>query len=147
MADVAQGIVGIEIDPGVIERGCNLGEIPAAGFHDAFVDFHQVYSLYTVVFDQFIYYPSVSGTEDQDALGVRIHCHRHVGKHFVVDELIPFGEDDVAVHCKHPSELQGVEDIHPSEIVLVGIEVLVHLDGELYIACVMFTEPKFHSSR
>ena len=130
--------------PAVIHPAGIAGQVGAAGLHHLGIHLHQVDPLHPVVAGQLPHHAAVAGTNDEDVLGLFVHGHWDVDDHFVVDELVPLGEHDVAVQGEHPAELGRLKNINALVIALLGVELPVDPDAVLHIRGVKFRKPKFH---
>jgi hypothetical protein len=48
--------------------------------------------------------------------------------HFVVDELILFGEHHIAVKSEETSELLGIENVDTLEFAVSAVKLMIHLN-------------------
>ena len=102
-ADEFEGVLKVDVYPPVVHAAGVAGQEGAAGLHHLRVHLHKVDAPHPVVAGQLPHHAAVPRADDQNVLDAGVYRHGHVGHHFVVDELIPFGEDDVAVHGQKAS--------------------------------------------
>ena len=81
---------------------------------------------------------AVPRADHKDVAHLRMHGHGHVGDHFMVNELILFGEHHVAVEREEAAEFRRFKHIDALEFAFAGIELVVHTDRELHIRCLRF---------
>ena len=69
---------------------------------------------------------SVACADNEDIFRVGMNCHRHMSYHFVVDELILFGEHHIAVKREKASELWRLENIYSLKLALSAVKLLIY---------------------
>ena len=143
-ADILEGVLKIDVHPAVIHAAGVAGQEGAAGFHHLRVHLHKVDALHPVVAGQLPHHAAVSGTDDQDVLGLLVDGHGHMHDHLVVDELVALGQHHVAVQGQHPAELRGLKDVDALIVALLGVELSAHPDAVLHVRGVKLGKPKFH---
>ena len=87
---------------------------------------------------------AVTGTDDQDILGLLVHGHGHMHDHLVVDELVALGQHDVAVQRQHTAKLRCFKNVDALIVALLGVKLAVDPDAVLDIRGVKFRKPHFH---
>ena len=130
--------------PAVVHAAGVAGQVGAAGLHHLGVHLHQVDALHPVVAGQLPHHAPVSGTDDQDVLGLLVHGHGHMHDHLVVDELVALGQHHVAVQGQHPAKLRGFKDVDALIVALLGVELSAHPDAVLHVRGVKLGKPEFH---
>ena len=120
------------------------GQVGAASFNNLGVHFHQVNALHTVIAGQFPHNAAIARADDEDVLCASVHRHRHMGDHFIVNELIALRQHDIAVQRKHPAKFRRFKNIDALVIALLGVELFVHPDAVLHVRGVKLGKPEFH---
>ena len=87
---------------------------------------------------------AVTAADHQNVLHIRMHGHRHMDDHFIIDKLVLFGEDDAAVGNEKAPELRGIKDVDALKIALSAVKLFLAADGRLDIVCMHFGKPEFH---
>jgi hypothetical protein len=128
----------------VIHTAGVAGQVGAASFNNLGVHFHQVNALHTVIAGQFPHNAAIARADDEDVLCASVHRHRHMGDHFIVNELIALRQHDIAVQRKHPAKFRRFKNINALVVALFGIELAVDPDAVLYIGGMKFRKPHFH---
>ena len=132
-ADEPQGVVEVDVHPGVIQAAGVLRQIAPAGLHHLLVHLHQVDGPDALVPGQLLHHAAVPRTDDQHVLHMGVDGHRHVGDHLVIDELVPLSEHHIAVQGQDLAELWGVVDVDLLVLAPVGVEVPVHPHAVLHV--------------
>jgi len=87
------GAVGnVERDAGVRPRLGAPGKVLLARFNDAAIEIDVIHVRDRVVFENFVQDVPVAAADNQDALGMRVLKHGHVGHHFIVRVRVSFRE-------------------------------------------------------
>ena len=90
-ADELERVLKVDVHPAVVHPAGVAGQIGAAGLHHLGVHLHQVDALHPVVAGQLPHHAPVSGTDDQDILGLLVDRHGHMHDHLVIDEFVALG--------------------------------------------------------
>ena len=95
----------------VLQLGGRKRQVLLRKHHHILIDFHEVDSFNGTILGEFTHRAAVSSPDDEDVPDVRMHGHRHVGEHLVVDELVLFGDEEFAVKDEDASVGGRVEDV------------------------------------
>ena len=144
LADELECVFVIDMHAAVIHTAGVAGQVGAASFNNLGVHFHQVNALHTVIAGQFPHNAAIARADDEDVLCASVHRHRHMGDHFIVNELIALRQHDIAVQRKHPAKFRRFKNINALVVTLFGIELAVDPDAVLYIGGMKFRKPHFH---
>ena len=90
---------------------------------------------------QFPDHAAISGSDDQHAFYVWMHCHGNMGDHFMIDELVFFRHHKISVKDKNPAKFRRFKDINPLEFTLRGIKMSIHPYGEFHIGGMRLGKP------
>ena len=121
-----------DIDPLVCQAVGDLRDIFPAYLHEQRIRLHHVDLLDIVILDQLPDDASVAPAHDKHFLYIRVHCHRHVGDHLVVDELIPLCQHQIPVHHKDLPEIFRLQHINPLHLALGAEKLLFDAYGQLH---------------
>ena len=123
--------------------GCER-EILAADVRYFLVDVHEVDALYVVVTDQLAARSAVAAAYDEHVADVRVHRHRDVRYHFVIDELVLFRQHHIAVEDEKPPEFGRIEHVYALKIAAPAAQLFIHFYRELDVFGVFFGKPQIH---
>ena len=70
-----------------------------------------------------------------------MNCHRDVGYHLVIDELVLFGEHHIAVEGEEASEFLGIENVDALEFAVSAVQLMIDLYRKLNIGSMSLREP------
>ena len=129
----------------IIQSFRRFGEKLAADLDEHFVRFDDVDLLDFWVVAQFLGDAAVAAADDEHLFHVRVHRHGDVDDHFVVDELVLFGEYNLPVKADKPPQIDGVEHVHLLVVALPAEQLLRHADREFYVGGMYIGKPHFHS--
>ena len=135
----------MDMDTAVIEAAGIARQIIAAGLDNGRIHFYQINRPHPVVARQFPHDAAISGADDQYVLALLMDRHGHMGNHFVINELIPFGEHDVAIEGQDTAKFRCFKNIDALIFALPGIQMAVDPDAVFDIRRVKFTKPKLHA--
>jgi hypothetical protein len=130
-------VLGQELEPvtdkdgnlGVLEDGRHVREVLLRDPDDGLVDITERNVLDRVVLEDLSNNSTVTSTDDEDVLGVRVRSHGQVGDHLLVRELVTLGALDDAVEDEDVSVGRGSEDEDVLVQGLLGVEDLFDLEG------------------
>ena len=143
-ADVFQTVLVVDVHPGIVQLAGGLGQVFPADLHHLGVDLHHVDGFDLRVAGQLPDHAAVPGADHQHPPHMRVYRHWHMGDHFVVDELVLFGEHHVAVQRQKPAELRRFKHVDALEFALPAVQLLIHPDGQLYVGGLRFGKPELH---
>ena len=122
----------------------NLRNIFPAHLHKQRIRLHHVDRLYRVIFDQLSDDSAVAPSYYKHPFYIRMHRHRHMGDHLMVDKFIPLGQHQISVHDKDLSEVFRLKDVDPLDIALGAEELFLNADGQLHAVRMYIRKPHFH---
>lgn len=130
-------VLGQELEPvtdkdgnlGVLEDGRHVREVLLRDPDDGLVDITEGNVLDRVVLEDLSDDTTVTSTDDENVLGVRVRSHGQVGNHLLVGELVTLGALDDAVEDEDVAVGRGTEDEDVLVEGLFGVKDLFDLKG------------------
>ena len=136
----------IDVDSAVRQAVGDLRDIFSAHLHQKRVRLHHIDLFDRIILDQLTDHASVSAAHDKDLLHIRVHRHRHMSDHLVIDELIPLSEHQISVHDQDLAEISGLQHIDTLDFALRAEQLLFNTDGQLHTVRMDIRKPHFHLS-
>ena len=99
-----------------------------ADIHHLFIRLHYIDMLYLRIGSKTAGYSAITATDDENFLYIRMHCHWNMDHHLVVDELIRFREDDLAVKHQEFTERFRLENIYLLKLTHCVIQLVCNTD-------------------
>lgn len=113
---------------GVLETNAHAGEVLLGDTDDGLVNVTQDGLLDGLVLDDLTEDTTVTTTNDEDLLGVRVSVHGQVGDHLLVGELIALGALDNVVQDQNGAVVAALEDENILVLGLLVVQDLVNLE-------------------
>ena len=143
-AQEAQAVLVVYFNAFVFQPLRRFGKELSAHVHEHGVCFHDVYALDFRVCAQLLGHAAVAAAYDEHAAHARVHRHGHVHDHFVVYELVLFGEYDVAVQAYEPPEIDGIEHVDLSVIACAAEKLTRHAYVQPDVRSAEIRKPYLH---
>ena len=96
-AQRAQSVLIVDRHARIVKTFCVIGKIFAADLDEHLIRLDHVDRFDLVIIRKLTRDTAVAAADDQHMLDIRMHCHRDMHDHFIIDELVLLGEDHAAV--------------------------------------------------
>ena len=134
----------IDLHPRVVQAAGHLRKILPAYLHQQRIHLHHVNLTDLFVFHKLPHHTAVSAADNQHLLHVRMHGHRHMADHFMIDKFIHLRQHQISVGHQNFPEFPGFQHIDPLILALGGEKLPFNLDGQLHILRMHIGKPHFH---
>ena len=105
------------------------------------VRFYYVDFLYFIIMRQLARYTAVAAADYQYLAHMRMHCHRHMDNHFVINKFVLFRKDYGTVTADKATEFLGFKNVYSLEIRIRTEKLLFDFDIQLHIFCMIVRKP------
>ena len=120
--------------------GC-FWKILLADLNYLLVNFHHINVFNSAVSGQLTDYSPVTRTDNKHVFYMGIYRHGNMNNHFVINELVLFRKHHIAVKSEKSAEFLRLKNVNALKIAFAAVKLFVHLNGQLYVFCMKFTEP------
>ena len=129
----------------IVQPLCRLWKELLACLNEHGVLLNDIYAFYCIVVDKLFGNSSVTSTDNKHLLDMRVHRHRHMHHHLIVNKTILLGKNNTSVKCKKLPELRRSKDIYSLIFALSRIELSLHADIKTHMRRMIFRKPNFHN--
>ena len=143
-AHVAESLLEPHLDALVLQLRGRERQVLLREQNHLLVDLDEVDGLDRPVLRQLPHRAAVAAADHEHVLDARVHGHRHVREHLMIDELVRLRDHEPAVQDEDASVRRRIEDVDLLNGALLRHELLGRLDGEPDLARVFVCVPEFH---
>lgn len=124
-----EAVADVGCSVGVLEANAHAGKVLLGDADDSLVNVAQNGLLNGVVLDNLTEDTTVTATNNENLLGVRVRVHGQVGDHLLVGELIALGALDDVVQNEDSAVVAALEDQDVLVLGLLVVQDLVNLEA------------------
>ena len=128
----------------IIQTACHLWKIFSAHLHKKWICLYHINLLHRIIFRKFSYNTAVSSADYKYLFHLRMHCHRHMTDHLMIDKLVFFGEHQISVYNKNFAKLFRLKHIDSLYLTLSRKHLIIHSNCQFYIVRMFIMEPHLH---
>ena len=143
-AQKLQTVLIIHGHPVVIKPVCILRKMFPARIDKQLVRLDYINMLYLLIIRQLSRHSAVPAAQHQYIFDMRMHRHRHMDNHFIVNKFIFLRKYHISVRGQYFSEFRRLENIQPLKFALRAKQLPLCTNRDLYIIGMHLTYPKIH---
>ena len=133
VAHIPQRILRIDGYFRIVQSTCGKRQIFLGSLYYAYIHLNHIDAFHIRILQQFTNNTSITCTEHQNLMRIRMDSHWDVSHHLVIDKLITLCHNDISVCCQYTAILWRFEDVDSVVVVLFRENMLIHLDRQLHI--------------
>ncbi len=108
------------------------------------VRFHNVNFLNLVITRQLTRYAAVTATDDKHLAHMRVHSHRHMHNHLIINKFVLFRKNDGTITADKTTKLLGFKNVNTLKIRILAKKLLFYFNIKLHIIGMIIRKPKLH---